>query len=194
MANPTTNFGWVMPIAANLVTNLPAQFDTFGQAVDTSMSELLGGTTGQYLAKTSATNMDFTWTTLGAWTAYTPTFVNFTLGNGTITKSRYAQIGKVVIYDFLITMGTTSSMGTSMTISLPVTGANTNTALVHPATSTIAGALNVMSWRLNSTTIAQLFRNTASNNDVNLSNPTAAFPGTWASGSTFSGQITYEAA
>jgi hypothetical protein len=63
MANPTTNFGWVMPTSASLVTNLPADFNTFGQAVDTSMSELLGGTTGQVLSKTSATNMDFTWVT-----------------------------------------------------------------------------------------------------------------------------------
>jgi hypothetical protein len=63
MANPTTNFGWVMPTNSSLVTNLPADFNTFGQAVDTSMSELLGGTTGQVLSKTSATNMDFTWVT-----------------------------------------------------------------------------------------------------------------------------------
>ena len=61
MANPTTNFGWVMPTSTSLVTNLPADFNTFGQAVDTSMSELLGGTTGQILSKTSNTNMDFTW-------------------------------------------------------------------------------------------------------------------------------------
>ena len=63
MANPTTNFGWVMPTSSSLVTNLPADFNTFGQAVDTSMQYLLGGTTGQVLSKTSATNMAFTWVT-----------------------------------------------------------------------------------------------------------------------------------
>jgi hypothetical protein len=52
-----------MPTSSSLVTNLPADFNTFGQAVDTSMSELLGGTTGQVLSKTSNTNMDFTWVT-----------------------------------------------------------------------------------------------------------------------------------
>jgi hypothetical protein len=61
MANPTTNFGWVMPSSSSLVTNLPADFNTFGQAVDTSMAELKGGTTGQVLSKTSNTDMDFTW-------------------------------------------------------------------------------------------------------------------------------------
>jgi len=63
MTNPTTNFGWVMPTATDLVTDLPADFNVFGQGVDTSMADLLGGTTGQILSKTSATNMDFTWVT-----------------------------------------------------------------------------------------------------------------------------------
>ena len=63
MANPTTNFGWVMPNSADLVTDLPADFNVFGQGVDTSMQDLLGGTTGQVLSKTSGTNMDFTWVT-----------------------------------------------------------------------------------------------------------------------------------
>ena len=63
MANPTTAFGWVMPTATDLVTDLPADFAVFGQGVDTSMQYLLGGTTGQVLSKTSGTNMAFTWTT-----------------------------------------------------------------------------------------------------------------------------------
>jgi hypothetical protein len=61
MANPTTYFGWVMPNSADLVTDLPADFNVFGQGVDTSMQYLLGGTTGQVLSKTSNTNMAFTW-------------------------------------------------------------------------------------------------------------------------------------
>ena len=63
MANPTTNFGWVMPTSTDLVTDLPADFAVFGQAVDTSMADLKGGTTGQILAKATNTDMDFTWTT-----------------------------------------------------------------------------------------------------------------------------------
>jgi hypothetical protein len=61
MSNPTSNFGWVMPTNTDLVTDLPADFAVFGQAVDTSMADLLGGTTGQILSKASGTNMDFTW-------------------------------------------------------------------------------------------------------------------------------------
>ena len=50
-----------MPTASDLVTDLPADFEVFGQAVATSLQDLLGGTTGQVLAKASNTNMDFTW-------------------------------------------------------------------------------------------------------------------------------------
>jgi hypothetical protein len=63
MANPTTNFGWQMPTATDLVTDLPADFEVFGQAVDTALVDLKGGTTGQVLSKTSGTDMDFTWVT-----------------------------------------------------------------------------------------------------------------------------------
>jgi len=52
-----------MPTASDLVTDLPADFETFGQAVATSMADWLGGTTGQVLSKASNTDMDFTWVT-----------------------------------------------------------------------------------------------------------------------------------
>jgi hypothetical protein len=52
-----------MPTSTSLVTNLPADFNTFGQGVDTSMAQLKGGTTGQVLSKTSGTDMAFTWVT-----------------------------------------------------------------------------------------------------------------------------------
>ena len=61
MTNPTSNFNWQMPEPTDLVTNLPADFEVFGQAVDTDFVDLLGGTTGQVLSKTSNTDLDFTW-------------------------------------------------------------------------------------------------------------------------------------
>ena len=50
-----------MPTNTDLVTDLPADFAVFGQAVDTSMADLKGGTTGQILSKATNTDMDFTW-------------------------------------------------------------------------------------------------------------------------------------
>jgi hypothetical protein len=61
MANPTSNFGWQMPTPTDLVTDLPADFEVFGQAVDSSLADLKGGTTGQVLSKNSNTDMDFIW-------------------------------------------------------------------------------------------------------------------------------------
>jgi hypothetical protein len=61
MSNPTTPFSWQMPTATDLVTDLPADFEVFGQAVATSMADLLGGASGYILSKASATDMDFAW-------------------------------------------------------------------------------------------------------------------------------------
>ena len=63
MSNPTTPFGWQMPQSTDLVTDLPADFEVFGQAVATDLQYLLGGTTGQVLAKASGTDLDFDWVT-----------------------------------------------------------------------------------------------------------------------------------
>jgi hypothetical protein len=52
-----------MPEPTDLVTNLPADFEVFGQAVATDLQYLLGGTTGQVLAKASGTDLDFDWVT-----------------------------------------------------------------------------------------------------------------------------------
>jgi hypothetical protein len=61
MSNPTSNFNWQMPTNIDLVSQLPADFEVFGQAVDTSLADLKGGTTGQILAKNTNADMDFVW-------------------------------------------------------------------------------------------------------------------------------------
>lgn len=61
MATTTTNFGWSIPSDTDLVKDGAAAMRTLGQAIDTSMMDLEGGTTGQILTKNSGTDMDFVW-------------------------------------------------------------------------------------------------------------------------------------
>jgi hypothetical protein len=114
MTNPTTPFSWQMPTATDLVTDLPADFEVFGQAVATSLADLLGGTTGQILAKNSNTNMDFVWVTndvgdITAVTATTPLTGGGTSGAITvgIQDGTTAQKGAVQLSD---STSTTSSV------------------------------------------------------------------------------------
>jgi hypothetical protein len=55
MTNPTSNYGFVLPTATDLVTDLPADFDVALQGVDTRLKALQPGTTLGDLAYSSAT-------------------------------------------------------------------------------------------------------------------------------------------
>ena len=103
MANPTTNFNWQMPTASDLVTDLPADFAVFGQAVDTTLVDLKGGTTGQVLSKASNTDMDFTWV------EQDDTTISFNAQTGTTYTLVLADVGKLV----------TTSNASAVTVTIP---------------------------------------------------------------------------
>lgn len=116
MSNPTTPFGWQMPTATDLVTDLPADFEVFGQAVATSMGDLLGGTTGQILSKATNTDMDFTWVSpnpgdITGITATSPLTGGGTSGDVTvgIQSSSTTQSGAVQLEDSTSSTSTTKA-------------------------------------------------------------------------------------
>lgn len=57
----TTNFGWETPDDTDLVKDGAAAIRTTAGAIDASLADLKGGTTGQVLSKNSGTDMDFVW-------------------------------------------------------------------------------------------------------------------------------------
>jgi hypothetical protein len=93
----TTNYGWTTPDDTDLVKDGAAAIRTLGSSIDTSFADLLGGTTGQVLAKASGTDLDYLWvdgqivqivegTTTTNVTTATDTFVDTTL-TATITPT-----------------------------------------------------------------------------------------------------------
>lgn len=60
-----------------------------------------------------------------AWTSYTPTDSNVTLGNGTRT-ARYMQIGKTVHFSWSLTFGSTTAFTGTVFAGLPVAAAASN--------------------------------------------------------------------
>ena len=61
MATTTPNFGWSVPTSTDLVKDGATAIETLGDAIDASLVDLKGGTTGQVLAKASNSDMDFVW-------------------------------------------------------------------------------------------------------------------------------------
>ena len=92
-----------MPTPTDLVTSLPADFEVFGQAVDTDFVDLLGGTTGQVLSKASNTDLDFTWI------EQDDTTLSFNAQTGTTYTLVIGDLGKLV----------TTSNASPVTVTVP---------------------------------------------------------------------------
>ena len=133
----------------------------------------------------------------GTYTAYTPTFTNFTIGNGTINYARYTQIGKFVQAYGKVTLGSTSSMGTNPNMTLPVT-ANANTTGGWVLGSLTIGDTGTATYegyvKASSTTVAQMVVGNVSGTYTTNTAIQATLPMTWASTDTFLWSFIYEAA
>lgn len=168
----TTNNGWATPDDTSLVKDGASAIRTLGSAIDTSVG-----------------------TGLLAWTAYTPTFTNFTLGNGTIGFA-YTQIGKTVHVRGGITLGTTSSITGTFTFSLPATAIiASGNPLIGNARYSDVGVQNYFGVvQLGATTTGQLLAMGASGTYVTSATVNATVPFTWGATDDIRFYLTYQAA
>lgn len=156
----------------------------------TSASILAGAV--QPLALVSGTGSSW------AWTAWTPTYSNLTVGNG-VHSSSFIQIGKTVIAIIQFTFGTTSVMGTNPSFTLPVTASSRPSTALNPylgqvrfLDSGVAGYPGIIYYA--STTAAGFFAiGTAAANGTEAG-VTATVPLAWGLADGFAGTFMYEAA
>lgn len=128
----------------------------------------------------------------GAWTAWTPTWVNLTIGNGT-NDWKYMQIGKSVWFRGVTIFGTTTTMGTGPTFTLPVTSIAVPHTNMQIATLKLYNGGGNFNGEVNwATTTTGLLQTWDVNNNTSPVNATS--PGTWANGWGIFAQGFYEAA
>ena len=134
-----------------------------------------------------------------AWTPWTPTLANMTLGNGTVT-AKFRQIGKLVHARFSFVLGSTSTVGTAPTFTLPVTrAALPGTATLFPLGLLTAYDLSATTGYNgfvdnSSTTTTGLRIANASGTYLTFAAVTATIPFTWATGDEIHTEFFYEAA
>jgi len=88
----TTNFGWTTPDNTGYVKDGALAIRTLGNAIDTSIAELKGGTTGQVLKKTSGTDMDFEWGTISSTPRIGQVVQTVATNNPNTTSTSYVDV------------------------------------------------------------------------------------------------------
>jgi len=145
MANPTTNYGFVLPTATDLVTDLPADFDVALQGVDTRLKALQPGTTLGDLAYSSATANTNTRLAIGS------TGNVLTVSGGVPTWSAPAGGGKLLqlvnnTYATNFATSSTSYVDTGMSTTITPTSATSKIFVIYNGNhrvSTAGGAVNL---------------------------------------------------
>jgi hypothetical protein len=167
----TTNNGWTTPDDTDLVKDGALAIRDLGQEIDTSVGE-----------------------GLLAWKTWAPTLsAGWLNGNGTYI-ARYAQIGKIVHVYLFFTVGSTTTKGTGMTFSLPVTAAANQTHANGNSFQEVAGTGFQGLIRLSSTTTAINQQIDANGTYLRTTGTSATVPATWATGNTVYFNFTYQAA
>lgn len=134
----------------------------------------------------------------GAWTSYTPTFTNFTIGNGTLVAA-YKQVGKIIYARIRFIMGSTSVYGSVPTFTAPVAAASyyaTGNNFIGVGYAEDAGnsASNVGFQFGSSSTVITIVAMKTDGMYGSWVGSAGNAPFNWGTGDYFSGEFVYEAA
>lgn len=134
-----------------------------------------------------------------AWQTFVPSWANFTPGNGTV-NAHYTQIGKMVWVYITALLGSTSSVGGSISFTPPVAASSAYTLAGFNSIvgfgSMTAGSTSVLIAPFfnasNASILLGFYTPSATSNALAASSSTA--PGTWTTGNQFQATVIYEAA
>ena len=131
----TTNFNWTTPADTDLVKDGALAIRTLANGIDTSLVDLKGGTTGQYLKKNSNTDLDYIWgdVTAGANWSLLNTGGTALTGATTITVSGISSKDKILI---LVAGASSANASSSLTIRFNAdTGSNYRNSFINYQTA-----------------------------------------------------------
>ena len=129
----------------------------------------------------------------GAWTTWSPTINNVTVGNGTVT-ARFVRIAKTITLSFRLVFGSTTSISGSPNILLPVSAvsnANFSVVCVDTGTAGYFGNAGIFAFDYTRTYLDLIGSAGAIANGTSFS---ATVPFTWTTNDEFSFSGTYEVA
>ncbi len=122
-----------------------------------------------------------------AWTSYTPTTSNLTLGNGTIT-AKYNVVGKTIFLAIRFVLGSTSAITGSPTFTLPsgfTSAALSTFSPVGNGLATISSTSYIMTTVAISSNRVAAVVNNASGTYASGTDMSSTIPATWANGSIY---------
>lgn len=96
------------------------------------------GTASETVYFPGGMNVDGDAVTTGAWTSYSPSWTNLTVGNGTVTAA-YARFGRIIHFRVDLLFGSTTAVSGSVRFSSPVNLA----AAEVPGTQTMGGTVSM---------------------------------------------------